>query len=188
MEMLVVIRIPKNFQGVKMRRLSPIFLGSLMWIILSGCGLRLSTETQVPAVTPGNVEVMGYIENLNARDGSLYITFDQAEWLDGAEAERAIREDGLCADPEHGCEPPNNFYIRNQDDETVVFRVSEQVVLIMQTLSHLPDGSYNSDEMIDINKFRRVVRCACSSHLRSVPYWITVENGVVTAIKEQYVP
>ena len=180
--------IPNEYKQTNLSRLSLILLGALTWIIISGCVPRLSTETLVPVETPGKVEIMGFIKDLDEKAGSVYISFDQAEWFDGPQAEKAIREDGLCADPEHGCEPPNGFYIRNQDDEMDAFPVSEQVVIVMQTLSHIPDGSYNSDERIDLDRFRQAFRCACTSHLRLVPYWITLDNGVVMTIREQYVP
>jgi hypothetical protein len=131
---------------------------------------------------------MGFIKNLEEQAGIVNISFDQAEWFNGIETEKALREDGLCADPEHGCEPPNGFYIRNQEDETVSLQVSEQVVIVMQTLSHRSDGTFNSDEKIDLDRFRKAYNSESTAHLRLVPYWITVENGIVITISEQYVP
>jgi hypothetical protein len=185
---LVVIRVAKVYKGVQKSWLRFILLSVLAGVIFSGCGSRLSAETQLPVKTPGKVEIMGFIEDLDEEAGSVYISFNQAEWFVGPQAEKAIQEDGLCADPEHGCEPPNGFYIRNLDDETVAFQVSERVVIVMQTLSHRSDGSYNPDERIDLDRFRQAFRCACTSHLRLIPYWITVDNGVVMTIREQYVP
>jgi hypothetical protein len=188
MERFVVKRNIMVCTAVRVSRLRILVLGVLVGIILTGCENVLYTETQLPVETPSKIEIMGFIRHLDQEAGSVYISFDQAEWFSGPQAEKAILEDGLCSDPEHGCEPPNGFYIRNQDDETVAFQVSDQVDILMQTLSHRPDGSYNSDERIDLDRFRQAVRCACTSHLRLVPYWITLENGVVVTIREQYVP
>ena len=148
----------------------------------------MSPEPRFPVETPGRVEVMGFIKNLEEQAGFVNISFDQAEWFDGIEAEKAFREDGLCADPEHGCELPNGFYIRDFDDETVSLQVSEQVVIVMQTLSHRSDGTFNSDEKIDLDRFRKAYNSESTAHLRLVPYWITVKNGIVITIREQYVP
>jgi hypothetical protein len=148
----------------------------------------LSPGTQLPVETPGRVEIMGFIKNLEEQAGIVNISFDQAEWFNGIETEKALREDGLCADPEHGCEPPNGFYIRNQEDETVSLQVSEQVDIVMQTLSHRSDGTFNSDEKIGLDRFRKAYNSESTDHLRLVPYWITIENGIVTTIREQYVP
>lgn len=188
MERFLVKRVIMVCTAVRVSGLRIIVLGVLTGIILTGCENGLNTETKLPLETPNKIEIMGFIRHLDEEDGSVYISFDQAEWFDSPQAEKAIQEDGLCADPEHGCEPPNGFYIRNLDDETVAFQVSNQVVILMQTLSHRSDGSYNSDERIDLNRFRQAVRCACTTHLRLVPYWITLDNGVVVTIREQYVP
>ena len=57
---------------------------------------------------------MGYIRGLWEQDGQQMIAFNQAEWLTGEEAAKAMREDGLCASTDHDCQPPNGFYIRNR--------------------------------------------------------------------------
>jgi len=147
---------------------------------------------RVPVATvvmeSGEAEIMGYIRELYEQDGHPYISFDEIEWLTGADAANAMREDGLCGGCEADCEPPNPFYIRNRDEKAIVFRVSEEAVILMQTLSHRPDGSFNGYERIDLDRFRQIFDRGYTSHLKSVPYQITIDSGVVTAIREQYVP
>jgi hypothetical protein len=146
----------------------------------------------VPVVTvemaSGKAEIMGYIGDLYEKDGHPYISFDEIEWLIGADAAKAMRYDRLCGSSESDCEPPNPFYIRNHDEKPIAFRVSEGAAILMQTLSHGPDGNFNWDERIDLDRFRQIFDGDSTSHLRSVPYQITVDSGVVTAIREQYVP
>ena len=140
------------------------------------------------ATAPSETERMGYIRGLWEQDGQQMIAFNQAEWLTGEEAAKAMREDGLCASTEHDCQPPNGFYIRNQADRQVAYPLSKGVSIAMQTLSHEPDGSFKSDEPIDLERFRQLPCGDSTSHLHSVPYWIRLVDGSVTAIKEQYVP
>lgn len=182
------IRAPREYKQTRVRRLRLILLGVLIWVIISGCESGLSTESQVPAKTSVKVEIIGYIDDLYEQDGSLYISFDQIEWFDGTDAGRAMREDGLCGDSEPDCEPPNPFYIRNRDEMLVPYQVSEQIVIIMQTLSHQTDGNFTWDERIDLDRFQQAYNSESTSHLNSVPYWITVDSGVVKTISEQYVP
>ena len=181
-------RVLWQIKQTRLSRITFLYFSVLAWVILSGCGYRMSPKTQLPAKMSGKVEIMGFIKDLDEQAGSFFISFDQAEWFNGNEAEKAIREDGLCADPEHGCELPNGFYIRDLDDETVSLQVSEQVFIVMQTLSHRSDGTFNSDEKIDLDRFRKAYNSESTAHLRLVPYWITVENGIVITIREQYVP
>ena len=98
------------------------------------------------------MERIGYIRGLWEQDGQQLIAFDQIEWLTGEAAANAMREDGLCASTDHDCQPPNPFYIRNLDDRLFVYPLSEGVSITMQTLSHEPDGSYRSDEPIDLER------------------------------------
>jgi hypothetical protein len=140
------------------------------------------------AMVPSEIDHMGYIRGLWEQDGQQHIAFDQAEWLTGEAAANAMREDGLCASTDPDCEPPNSFYIRNIDDRLVAYPLSEGVSILMQTLSHEPDGSFKSDESIDLERWRQLPCGDSTSHLDSVPYWITLVDGLVTSIKEQYVP
>jgi len=140
------------------------------------------------ATTPSETERIGYIRGLWEQDGQQLIAFDQIEWLTGEEASNAMREDGLCASADHDCQPPNPFYIRDLDDSLVAYPLSEKVSITMQTLSHEPDGSFMADEPIDLERFRQLSCGDSTSHLHSVPYWITLVDGFVTTIKEQYVP
>ena len=94
----------------------------------------------------------------------------------------------MCDPSESDCEPPNGFYIRNRDERQISLPLSEQIIVLMQTWSHAPDGSFNSDESIDLGQFRQIFGENPTSHLRDVPYLITVEGGAVTVIREQYVP
>ena len=188
MMMSSVTRTPREYKHPKLSRLCFILLGVLVWVIISGCESGLSTETQVPAKTSSKVQIIGYIEDLYEQPGAMYISFDQIEWFDGPEAGRAMQEDGLCSDSEPDCEPPNPFYIRNRDEKLVPFRVSEQVAIIMQTLSHQADGNFEWDKRIDLDRFQQAYNSESTSCLKSVPYWITVDRGVVITIREQYIP
>jgi hypothetical protein len=140
------------------------------------------------ATAPSETERMGYIRGLWEQDGQQMIAFDQAYWLTGEEAAKAMREDGLCASADPDCQPPNGFYIRNLGDSLDAYPLSERVSITMQTLSHEPDGSFKPDEPIDLERFRQLPCGDSTSHLHSVPYWIRLVDGLVTAIKEQYVP
>ena len=140
------------------------------------------------ATAPSEIERIGYIRGLWEQDGQHRIAFDQAEWLTGEEAATAMREDGLCTSTDQECQPPNSFYVRNHDDTLVAYPLSNKVSVTMQTLSHDHDGSFKSGEAIDLERFRRLSCEDSTSHLHSVPYWITLHDGLVTRIREQYIP
>jgi hypothetical protein len=146
------------------------------------------TVTITADLASGEAETMGYILDLYEQGGHWHTSFDQVEWLTGADAVKAIVEDGLCATSGSDCEPPNGFYIRNRDERPISLPLSEKVTILMQTLSHAPDGNSNWDEPIGLDRFRQELDENSASHLRGVPYRITVDGGAVTVIREQYVP
>lgn len=130
----------------------------------------------------------GYIR---AIDGPASIEFDPAEFLTGGEANDAAEAAGEI---EEGEAVPNDYFIRNADKSTGSVNLStgslnlaQDVNVLVETVSM--DGSvgaapaditwlvcaFGSDDPIHV------------AHARS-PYWITVKNGEVTRIKEQYLP
>jgi hypothetical protein len=150
-------------------------------------GAPVATEPEsLPPMSKG--EVIGYIRAIFGQDDYQDISIDLIEWLDGDEAAEARREDGLCSGSLEECQPPNGFYIRNPDDSLLTVEVPEDATVLMQTLSHMPDGSFKPDEAISFDRFLRILSEEETSHLRSVPYWITIADYAVTSIREQYVP
>jgi hypothetical protein len=140
------------------------------------------------AKTPGRKEIIGYIRGLWEQEGQQIMAFDQIEWLTGEEATQAMREDGLCGGTDVDCQPPNAFHVKGIGDRLHAYRLSDRVSITMQTLSHRPDGSYKPEEPIGLERLRHLSCEDSTSHLRSVPYWITLRNGLVTSIREQYIP
>ncbi len=139
-------------------------------------------------ITPERKEIIGYIRGLWEQNDQQMIAFDKVEWLTGAEAAKAMREDGLCGSTDADCQPPNPSYMRDLDNGLVAYPLAEGVSITMQTLSHGPDGSFRPDELITLERFCRLSCEDSTSHLLSAPYWISLRSSVVTSIKEQYVP
>jgi hypothetical protein len=133
-------------------------------------------------------ELVGYIRRLYEQDGQWRIQFDPVEWLTGAEAARALVEDGLCSGSQRDCQPPNGFYIRDRGDGAVSLPLADQVIVLMQTLSHGPDGNFFWDEPIEWERFCQVFSEEATSHLREVPYQLTLDGGAVAVIGERYMP
>jgi hypothetical protein len=111
------------------------------------------------------------------------ITLDLVQFLTGDEAKRVYAEDH----PEDPSGPPNDYYIVNDNprvrtlpvlagaDVTVVW--SEPGNLGQETISfeELPD--YLADDVAPSDPY-----------LWYDPFWLTVDDGRVIAIDEQYVP
>jgi len=83
----------------------------------------------------------------------------------------------------------------NQNPQLRTFTISNNVEIIMQTLSHTSDGSFNNNQNISFDYFRQKFNDTTqynysphnySNYMKAIPYRITIENNTITKIEEQY--
>lgn len=160
-------------------------------LLAASCGQPVVSTTSIPSTTSttdarqaalSDGEHFAFVRSL---DGDM-ITLDPAEMLFGEEAAQAAIEDGLI---ETGEDLPNDFYIRNHTVEalTLTTAVDAVVTLIVSTSEGLVDREYSIDGF----------RAAWNGELTETIYGLTpeffpvvvnVEDGVVNAARQQYVP
>lgn len=77
------------------------------------------------------------------------------------------------------------------------FKVSDNVQIIMQTLSHTSEGYFNNGQVINFDFFEQKFNDTnnydeyphnYSYHFKQLVYRITIENDIVVKIEEQYMP
>lgn len=113
--------------------------------------------------------------------GSPTVVADYAQFLTGTEAEKAAAEAG--DEP-----PPNDFYIANVDPRLRTLRVASGLTV---RLVSRPDGTVDvGTYTVPLSTWAKhfASPTEMNSAIRTAPYWLTVESGVVTAIEEQYLP
>ena len=188
----------------------------LALILISGCGVdsvatttTSTTTTTVPATTtttsplwPGDRATPIETDNLvtELEDGT-YLVFidhvfhegmtggpeihlDLAVWFGGEEAVIAAAEDGAESPP------PNDYYIRNLDPTLLVREVSPEV-RVTSVWFHYADTGDLSSQPITYEELVEALTGEVDDSLLAMrfdPWWITIDDGVVTAIDEQYVP
>lgn len=124
--------------------------------------------------TPGTPDLpdgewFGYID-ASAAD----VTFDLACWFTGTAAERAAAEDGQESPP------PNDYYVRNLNSTLRIVPVAPDA-----EVDWLPDiGDPATATKVDYVTW--VAARVARSFQPGV--WLTVANGMVTFIEEQFVP
>lgn len=119
-----------------------------------------------------------------ANDGAS-LDLDLAVWFSGNEADTAARIDGETALP-----VPNNFYIRNADPTVLSLPVDDEVLVTSVWYNYDTDSDLESDT-ITYQEFLAVIQSddeGVQSALRTSPWWVTVEDGRIVALDEQYVP
>lgn len=167
-------------------------------LMLAGC-----TPASDPDVTPdsgtGAVEAVpqplqeiGFITSFgeDADSDVRLIDIDMIEWYTGDDAVRAMEEDDPQCETRDtdGCTPPNDFYIRNTDKDSLPFEVSDSARFYMQTFS---GALMQPDREVSYEEFLRAVRAPdgqVADRYKVAPFWFLQEDGVITEMREQYVP
>ena len=84
------------------------------------------------------------------------------------------------------------FCIINENPKLRTFTISKNVEIVMQTFSHDADWSFKMWEKISFDIFKQKFNDTkqydfyphnYSNHLKAIPFWITIENNVITKIE-----
>lgn len=164
-------------------------------LVAAGCGgggadkaapEPTQTSTQ-PAPTPGPspAEQFGYIRSVSTAGPAATLAFDEAEFLTGDAAQKAAEEDGVVAPGET---VPNDYYIRNRDQTTQTLRIANDAKI---TAKRCPLCRHGRDGQLDsfLASFMKGRQTFADPYRGKYSlYWLTIRDGEVAAIDEQYVP
>ncbi len=110
------------------------------------------------------------------------LTVDYVQFLSGAEAAEAAEAQG------DESPPPNDYYILNENAKLRTFSVNRDATVVLVTGR---DGSSDPDGYeVSFGEFYDGLlgEAGAVPGMWSVPYWITIEDGRITAIEQQYLP
>lgn len=122
-----------------------------------------------------------YLTGLDVAAGT--VEFDLIQFLGGAEAEEAYHRDNPGAPPGG---PPNDYYIVNENPRLRVLPVAEGAAITVldwtggfepRTIGFADLPAALADDLYPDD-----------GRLWPTPFWLTVEDGTVTAMEEQYIP
>ncbi len=162
--------------------------------------LKKALEASVPAIPPqlhgatppagaeeptrpaGVARHVGFITRIDTTAEPHRLTIDYAELLTGEAADSAHRADGL------GAIEGELFYLRNRNPKLRTFPVAEGVVVIMSTWEIETDGV--AEQPVRWADWVEVMPGGSRANLRlsEAPYWITIKDGQIIRIAEQYLP
>ena len=154
-----------------------IAVGCLLLVVLAGCG---SSDDGASSKSYG-IEEFGFIRDVDTRANPQTLVFDQAEWLTGAAAQEAARADGTVAS--------NDYYMRNAIRDERVLKIAPDAEITANRCPVCRDGQ--PGKLRDfLDSFRgRGGRTYSDPYRGSASqYWLTIKDGRVTAIDEQYRP
>jgi hypothetical protein len=129
---------------------------------------------------------IGYIKKVYTKGGKNYLDIDYIQWLTGAEAQKAMREDGEC--PKTGeCIVMDDYYIRNVNPQIRTFEILPNIEIMMQTYTMEKTGQIQPKK-ISFSQFSQIWNTNTKSSLKNVPYIVEISSNQIIKINEQYVP
>jgi hypothetical protein len=152
------------------------------------------SESEPVTVKIGSATLFGSINSLYKDGKKTEAAVRLAEWVKGQDdQEQAALVDGQCTLQQiesHAC-LNNPFYLR-KTDKTIIIQVADKADI--ETYAREPRGGMLISpktgntymEKISLEKF--VEWYGQQTYLKETPYYFTTQNGVIMAIKEQYVP
>ena len=164
-------------------------------VVLSGCGgssgesggdggaaattAAPTPTTAAPATTEPAVLADGrhpvYLKTVDASGRT--ITFDLIQFFTGDAATKAAAEDG------EESPPPNDYYIRNVNPRLRTLPVQAGAPITVNVLAAQETGSSTKNVPVDLEKL-----ASYFPNSGTPPFWITVAQGQVTRMEQQYLP
>jgi hypothetical protein len=148
----------------------------------------LQTQTQISTQPPPastSDEHFGYIRRVSTMGPVATLAFDEAEFLTGDAAQKAAEEDGAVPPGEP---VSNDYYIRNPDKTTRTLRIANDAKITAKRCSLCRDGKPGELGPFLASFSKGPQTLADPYRGKYSLYWLTIENGEVVAIDEQYVP
>ena len=109
--------------------------------------------------------------------GQQTITFDLIQFFTGEAATKAAAEDG------EESPPPNDYYIRNVNSRLRTLPVRSDAPITVNVLAAQSTGSSTKDVSVTLDEL-----ASYFPNSGTAPFWITVEQGQVTKIAQQFLP
>jgi hypothetical protein len=177
----------------RVRRLGAALLILLMAAAVGGCGSgEPSGAGGTPATTaapPSTAAGPATSEPVVLADGRhpVYlktvdpdrptITFDLIQFFTGEAATKAAAEDG------EESPPPNDYYIRNVNSRLRTLPVRSDAPITVNVLAAQSTGSSTKDVSVTLDEL-----AGYFPNSGTAPFWITVEQGQVTKMAQQFLP
>jgi hypothetical protein len=146
----------------------------------SPTGLPTPQPSSSPQLEDG--KNFGFIKSVQLTAQPQFIVFDLAYFLTGDAANQASEAHG-------GENPvPNDYYIVNDNPRLRVLAVSPGLNIQLLDWGHCCDAFFRADYQLFQDSFTHTKYPTGNYKGTNSPYWLTVRNGVVVKIEEQYLP
>lgn len=177
-----------------MSLLSVIFMGSFTYGNLNHETSTVLAKSSNPAVQDINKDTTDttketiYITNMSHIAGQLEIQADDIEWFEGKAADEAL----VRNEPNAGIDyAPDGYYIVNDDPSTHELKIAPDAEVLVQIYDRTgkpEDIDINWNEKISLEKFINLYNHKDNLDMSQFPYHVTIQDGEVIQIVQQYIP
>lgn len=176
-----------------MKKWMKLLIPLLLIVMLSSLNATSSSgasreQNERPVAAPESRQLTVYIETIDTRADGVELAVDPIEWYTGKEAEEVFAKH----EPDAGIDgPPDGYYIVNENETLEHIPVAKDAKVLMQIYDRTgnpADADIVWNEPVSLDKFKSLFRGAQVLDPRVFPYHLSIENGVVTQIVQQYVP
>ncbi|WP_310551532.1 hypothetical protein [Paenibacillus glufosinatiresistens] len=131
-----------------------------------------------------------YLKAFHTDGNGFSVTTDPIDWYEGKAADAMFAKE----DPESYREiggAPDGYYIVNDSDNTITYPVAADASVKVQLFDHTGDPAdldIQWNEPVNLGTFIGQFASSDVIDLGAFPYHITVQNGQIISIVQQYVP
>lgn len=177
---------------MSMKKFIKVLISLVLIVAMSSfvrSGLRAAQSDHIVAAEKSSSSTLTvYINQLNIGKVGGVVTVDPIQWYEGEAAEVAFLEH----EPDAGIEgPPDGYYIVNDDEELTRYPIAQYAEVLMQIYDRtgkVEDMDIKWNESISLEKFAGNFARNDLIDLSQFPYQVTVKDGEVVRIVQQYIP
>jgi hypothetical protein len=143
---------------------------------------RATLERMIgPALDEGRYFV--YVAAVGASQEPPRLVVDAAQWFTDQAAVQAAIEDGVL--PAGSTSIENGYYVRNTEPRWRVVEVAPGTAV---ELVVFPFGDIERPRAVSMDRFEELFGEDPHTAIRAFPYWVTVEDGTITDVTQQFIP
>jgi hypothetical protein len=158
-------------------------IGLLVFISTAYAG---NNSYQPVVKTPDTITV--FINQIDNNGGKISLQADEIQWYEGKEADKVFLE----REKDSGLDgAPDGYYIVNDDKQVKTLAVDPNAVVLMQIYAHtgsIYDIKTEWNQAIPLAKFDAIYHANKVLDISGYPYHLTIKNGKVVKIVQQYIP
>lgn len=175
--------------GAGVALLGIMVIAAYLWTPAKAEGITATSLSTAKETLATNSETYtAYVDGIQQENGKLFLIVDKIGWYQGEEADTIFEQ----RNPDSGLDgAPDGYYIVNDSKEQEKVEVQADAEVLMQLYDR--DGTYAGadiqwNEPVTLNKFESLYDNKTIVDLSVFPYHLTVKDGQVIKIVQQYIP